>query len=147
MAKKKPDEAAKPAFELLTPMHGTGIIWPFHGGSLRGYTGVVVRSDDPLLDTTGIDPMIVQEFRLIPNCRQRDRMMAAPKDAEVTPHDNAHAARLYARLGFEGAPYASGAPATPAPEPKPQLRSQPEAGLDASDLAVPARDDNPGSVS
>lgn len=144
MAKKKADEAAaRPAVELLTPMPAAGIIWPFHGGSLRGYTGLVVRADDPLLDTSAIDPQVVREFGLIPGCRQRDRLMAAPKGAVVTPHDNAHAARLYARLGYDGAPYASKDPQPAPTEPSPVLRSEPEEQLEGSDLEVPERDDQP----
>jgi len=144
MPRKKTDEqpsAAPRPVELLTPMAGTGLIWPFHGGSLRGYVDTVVRADDPLLDTGALDPQIVREFGLIQNCRQRDRMMAAPAGATVTPHSNAHAARLYARLGYDGAPYEGAQPVVTPPQPKPEIRKEPEQELGGDDLEVPTRDD------
>lgn len=141
MARRKTDDEKPRPVELLSPKAGIGLIWPFHGGSLRGYSDIVVRADDPLLDTGPLPADLRSQFGLIPDCNQRDRLTAAPEGATVTPHTNPHAARLYARLGYEGTVYVSSAPPEPAPEPKAEIRAAPEEPIPSDDLEVPPRDD------
>lgn len=147
MAKDKKDgaPAAPRKPKLLAVAPPMSLLWPFNPQPLRCPAFSVVSEDDPLLDTTNLDPALAREFAVM-RFGQRDRLMGAPDGAVLTPHASHAAHELYRRLGYADPAYqpAAVADAEKAARaallpPKPDLRRE-STTLKPSDLdAIPDR--------